>query len=90
MRKFMSMVEAKLHTLKNDNTGSDTVEKLGMIVAAVVIICLVLLAINNLFGSQNGIVNMVVQAVQTRFRSALGQTNVGNSTTFNATAGTIT
>ena len=73
MRKIL----AKLQMLKADVKGSDTVEKLGMIVAAVVIICLVILAINNLFGSSNGIINTVTNAVKEKFDDAISTTSVG-------------
>lgn len=62
-------IQSKLAAAKTDVAGSDTTEKIGMVVVAVVIVGLLLTAMNNFMPS---LFQSIIDAAKAKFESMIG------------------
>lgn len=62
-------IQSKLAAAKTDVAGSDTTEKIGMVVVAVVIVGLLLTAMNNFMP---GLFQSIIDAAKAKFESMIG------------------
>lgn len=62
-------IQSKLTAAKTDVAGSDTTEKIGMVVVAVVIVGLLLTAMNSFMP---GLFQSIIDAAKAKFESMIG------------------